>query len=136
MKVQLARRIHFSSGHRYFNKNWNEKKNKEIFGLCYSEHGHGHNYTLEVYLTGPINPETGMVINLQEVDHILKQVIAPLDHQHLNHDLEEFKEKVPTTENLAQYCFKKVREKLNSVQIDKVRLFEGEDLWVDYGYLS
>ena len=137
MKIQLARRIHFSSGHRYFNKNWSEEKNKEVFGLCYSEHGHGHNYILEVYITGPLNHETGMIMNLKEVDHILQQVSSSLDHKHLNNDLEEFKDKVPTTENIARYCFEKISEKLGPppLQLNKVRLFESEDLWVDYGHL-
>ena len=138
MKTQLTRRIHFNSGHRYFNKSWSEEKNKQVFGLCYSEHGHGHNYILEVYITGPVNSETGMIINLKDLDHILKQVVSPLDHHYLNNDLEEFKQNVPTTENLAKYCFERVSEKLDSplLQLHKVRLFESDDLWVDYGDLS
>ena len=135
MKAQLIRRVHFSSGHRYFNKNWSEEKNKEVFGLCYSSHGHGHNYILETYLSGSVQPETGMIMNLRDVDYFLKEVISPLDHKFLNEEVREFREKVPTTENIAQYCFDKLSEKLTSVHLDKVRLFETEDLWVDYGYL-
>ena len=136
MRAQLARRIYFNSGHRYFNKNWDEKKNKEVFGLCYSKHGHGHNYILEAYITGPIDSETGMILPLEKVDNILKQTIAPLDHRYLNEDVEAFRDTVPTTENLAKYCFEKIKVQLPPPsQLDKVRLFESDHLWVDYGKL-
>ena len=138
MTAQLARRIHFNSGHRYFNKNWDEEKNKKIFGLSYSKHGHGHNYILEAYIKGPVDVETGMVMNLQSLDHILKQVTSPLDHQYLNEDVDEFKKLVPTTENIAKYCFEKISELIPPppLKLNKVRLYETEDLWVDYGTLN
>ncbi len=137
--ARLARRTHFSCGHRYYSPQMSEEENRKTFGLCYSEHGHGHNYVLEAYLLGPIDPVTGMVINLMQVDEILKKVTSELDHRHLNFDVPAFAEQVPTTENIARYCYGRVLEELNQlqspVQLSSVRLYENEDLWVDYGQL-
>jgi 6-pyruvoyltetrahydropterin/6-carboxytetrahydropterin synthase len=132
--ARLARRVRFSCGHRYHNPNWTEEKNKQVFGSCYSEHGHGHNYILEGFFLGPIDPESGMVMNLAEVDQIMKITVLPLDHHHLNFDVAEFKSQVPTTENIAKYCFEKLDGLVpEGVELYKVRLYEAEDLWVDYG---
>ncbi len=129
----LSRRITFSSAHRYFQKKFSEAENKKIFGKCYNEHGHGHNYVLEMTVGGSVDPLSGMVINLVEVDQILKTVTDPLDHHHLNFDVPEFSKIVPTTENIAKYCFEKIKDLLpREVNLEKVRLYEAEDLWVDY----
>lgn len=134
-RVRLARRAHFSCGHRYFAPSLSEKENREIFGSCYSEHGHGHNYIVEGYFEGPIDPITGMILNLSEIDAILKAVIEPLDHHHLNFDVPYFAERVPTTENLAQYIYQEMSARLQhpNVKLRGVRLYEYEDLWADYG---
>lgn len=134
-KARLARRVHFSSGHRYFSDKLSEEENKKIFGACYSPYGHGHNYILEAYFEGPIDPVTGMVINLGEVDRILKEITTPLDHHHLNYDIPYFKEIVPTCENIALYLYKEIEKKIEKqkIKLFKVRLFESEDLWADVG---
>ncbi len=134
-KARLARRVHFSSGHRYFSNQLTEEENKKTFGSCYSPYGHGHNYILEAFFEGPINPITGMVINLIEADQILKSVTDPLDHHHLNYDIPYFKEVVPTCENIAQYLYKEIEKKIvgREVKLFKVRLYESEDLWADVG---
>lgn len=133
MKTQIARRVHFSSGHRYYQPLWDENKNRAEFGSCYSEHGHGHNYMLDAYFEGEIDPQSGMTMNLMDIDKILKQVTDPLDHQHLNFDIEEFKTLVPTTENIAKYCFEKTKALTPAhIRLAKIRLYEGDDLWVDY----
>lgn len=137
MKARLARRVHFSSGHRYFNPEFSEEKNREIFGSCYSPYGHGHNYILEAYFEGPVDPQTGMVVNLRDVDQLLKEVTDPLDHHHLNFDIDEFKNKIPTTENIALYLYREIQAKMkdqDAISLYKVRLFEGDDLWVDVGF--
>ena len=131
--IYLTRCITFSSAHRYYQKKFTDAQNKKIFGRCFTEHGHGHNYVLEVALGGDINPETGMVINLVEVDQILKQVTDPMDHHHLNFDLPYFKEIVPTTENIAKYCYDEMLKLLpQGVKIVRARLYEAENLWADY----
>lgn len=134
LHVSLARKVFFSSAHRYFNKNLSESENKSIFGKCYSEHGHGHNYALVAYIRGPINNDTGMVMNLRDVDEILKSVTSKLDHKHLNYDVAEFKDIVPTTEVIAQFLYRQLAQKISSYQIhlEKVRLYETDNLWAEY----
>lgn len=133
--ITLSRRAHFSSGHRYFNPKWSNEKNKSIFGSSYSEHGHGHNYILEAQIKGPVSPETGMIINLSDLDHILNTVCDTLDHKFLNDSVDYFKHITPTTENIAKYCFDKINKQLDDfpkISLHKVRVFEGDDLWADY----
>jgi 6-pyruvoyltetrahydropterin/6-carboxytetrahydropterin synthase len=131
--ICLSRRIGFSSAHRYYQKKFSEEKNKQVFGRCYTEYGHGHNYILEVTLGGEVDKDTGMVINLVDVDRILKEVTDPLDHQHLNFDVPAFKETVPTTENIAKHCFFEVKKRLpTGVNLVRTRLFENDSLWADY----
>ena len=132
--VTLSRRIHFSSGHSYSHPEWTSEKNKEVFGSSFSLHGHGHNYTLEATVNGPIAPETGMVINLTDLDLILEEVSSLLDHKHLNKHNEHFSKTIPTTENIALYCFDNIAQRLqphSGVSLFKVRVFESEDLWAD-----
>ena len=131
--VTIARKVHFSSGHRYFNSRLSDEENKKIFGKHYSTHGHGHNFTLEGYFNGPINPESGLVINLIEIDQLLKKVSDPFDHHFINTDVPYFKDVVPTTENIATYLYKELKKELKNpgVQLLKVRLYEGDTFWVD-----
>lgn len=131
--VRLVRRVHFSCGHRYYQPQLSPDENRKLYGSLYSEHGWGHNFILEAHLEGPINPVTGMLANLRDIDVWLKQVTDPLDHHFLNEDVAVFRDLVPTAENIARYCY----DQLNSLvkppaQLFKVRLYEGEDLWVDY----
>ncbi len=129
----LSRRITFSSAHRYFQPQFSEEKNRQVFGRCYTEHGHGHNYILEITLSGEIDSSTGMVINLVDVDHILKTVTGPLDHHHLNFDVPAFKNLVPTTENIAKFCFEECQKLVpKPIKLVRARLYETETLWSDY----
>jgi 6-pyruvoyltetrahydropterin/6-carboxytetrahydropterin synthase len=119
--------------HRYENPAWDEQKNREIFGACFTPHGHGHTYKLEVCVSGPVAPETGMVINLKELDESIKAVVAKVSGKHLNFEVDEFKNKIPTTENLLLYLFGHMKEKLGSrVRLEKMRLYENENLWADH----
>jgi 6-pyruvoyltetrahydropterin/6-carboxytetrahydropterin synthase len=142
MIARLARRVHFSCAHRYFSDQLSEEQNRRIFGSCYSPFGHGHNYILEGFFEGPIDPVTGMICNLAEIDKWLKDVTDPLDHHHLNFDVPAFAKQVPTTENVARFLFEQLDELLKTqptphpprpYRLYKVRLYESEDLWVDYG---
>jgi 6-pyruvoyltetrahydropterin/6-carboxytetrahydropterin synthase len=133
-EVTICRKVSFSAGHRYFQPSLTAEQNREIYGNSYSEHGHGHNYVLEAYVEGPIDAETGMVINLKDLDSVLREVTSPLDHHHLNLDVPHFRRVVPTTENIAAYCFSEIEKRLESrFRLRKVRLYEGSDLWVDCG---
>lgn len=134
-RVTICRKISFSSGHRYFNPALTEAENREIFGSAYSSAGHGHNYVLEAHIEGEVDPLTGMVINLKEVDTVLKETTEPLDHQFLNSDIAHFSDVVPTTENLAAYCYSQLRARFerDGIYLKSIRLYEGDDLWVDCG---
>lgn len=136
--VILARKTEFSSGHLYHQPKFSEEKNKEVFGRCFTPHGHGHNYTLQAFFRGEIDGDSGMVVNLTDVDHVLKEVTDPLDHQHLNFDIPFFKTHVPTTENIARYCFDEIAKRIGAIRMKlvKVRLFEMDDLWVEYSGTS
>lgn len=107
MKMTLTRRVTFAAGHRLYNPAWSDEKNHEVFGLCANPHGHGHNYVLEVSVTGEIDPETGMVMNLKQVKAIIeREVVSKIDHQNLNQDVAFMQDIIPTTENLAQQIWK------------------------------
>ncbi len=131
--VTICRRISFSSGHRYFNPQFTEAENRRLYGSSYSPSGDGHNFVLEALLEGKVDPQTGMIINLKQVDSVLKEVTAPLDHHFLNTDVPDFAKVVPTAENIALYCLKELRRRFDSAdaRIVKVRLYEGPDFWVE-----
>jgi 6-pyruvoyltetrahydropterin/6-carboxytetrahydropterin synthase len=134
--VRIARTASFSSAHRYANAALSEKENRELFGSLYREKGFGHNFLLEAHFEGEIDPLTGMIVNLIEIDRWLKELITELDHRHLN-ELKVFEGLAPTPERIAQYCFRSLREMLvrdgfSGLRLAKVRVFEGESLWVDY----
>lgn len=138
MKTSLARKIQFRCAHLYNQPQMSEEENKNVFGPCFSPHGHGHTYTLEAYFTGPIDPITGMIINLTEVDSLLKETLQLVEDKHLNFEVEYFKSNIPTTENLAHFLVVHLKENINKklsphsqIHLERIRLYESEDLWVD-----
>ena len=126
----LTKRIEFSASHRYFKAEWDEERNRRVFGPCFQEHG--HNYLLEVTLGGQVDPVTGMIINLYDLKHIVTDVLTEFDHKHLNFDTPYFERLVPTTENLALVLWRKFRERPETRDIASIRLCEGENLWVEF----
>ena len=135
-KTQMSRRIQFSSAHLYQQPKWSEQKNQTEFGACFSEFGHGHNYILEAYFTGEINPQSGLLVNLIDIEPLLKNIVAEFDHKHLNFTHPHFKHLVPTTENMAAYLWQKIQAalpilKISSLELTKLKLFEDQDLWVE-----
>ncbi len=132
MKVYLTRRYLFSASHRLHNLALSEAANREIYGKCNHPHGHGHNYFLEVTLSGPIAPETGMLCDLGVLDSAVhREVLDRFDHQNLNL-LKDFSMQVPTTENLAM----RVREILSQLplpaQLESVRIEETANNSIEY----
>ncbi len=125
----LTKRIEFSASHRYFKAEWDEARNKEVFGPCSQEHG--HNYLLEVTLGGRVDPVTGMIINLYDLKEIVTDVLEEFDHKHLNFDMPYFERLVPTAENLALVLWRKFRERPETRDIESIRLCEGENLWAE-----
>jgi 6-pyruvoyltetrahydropterin/6-carboxytetrahydropterin synthase len=133
--VYLTRRAEFSASHFYHNPKFSPEENQRIFGKCNNPHGHGHNYVVEVTVAGEVDERTGFVIDLKWLkDLVNREVIDPLDHRHLNKEIPEFREQIPTTENLAISIWKRLDGKLNGAKLHRVRLYETDDLFVDvYG---
>jgi len=135
-KKLITKKAEFSASHRYWNPDWDDVKNKEIFGKNTSPLGHGHNFHLEVTVEGEINQDTGMVINLFDLKAILSVVLEKYDHKYLNEDIELFKEVIPTPENIAKQLWNDIETELENRKTEcrlyKVRLFETPDLYVDY----
>ncbi len=138
MNAYLTRAAHFSASHRYHRPEWSEAENRKHFGACALPEGHGHNYRCEVSVFGEIDPETGMVIDLGLLDHILdSEIVSRFHHRHINASVPEFGPGglVPTTENLSAFILEKVRGRLPAgVRVHRVRVLEDRDLWADvYG---
>lgn len=122
----MTRRLTFSAGHILAKPEWDEARNREVFGACSGDHG--HNYELEVTVSGPVDVGTGMVINLKEVDRIVKDlVIHDVDHRHLNREVPWLQGCVPTAENVALAIWRRLEGSLQSVRLEKVRLKETEN---------
>ncbi len=130
--VRLTKRLEFSASHRYHNPAWTDERNKAVFGKCNNPHGHGHNYLLEVTVAGAVDPAIGMVVNLYDLKMVLERVLVEFDHKNLQEDTPYFTGRIPTTENLAVVLWDRIAEKLQGAQLVALRLFEEEDLSVDY----
>src|SRR5499427_9006076 len=97
LHIELGRRYRFSASHRLHSAHLGEAENERIYGKCNNPYGHGHNYIVEVTVTGPVDPATGMITNLEDLDgYVGREVIEPFDHMYLNQDVEAFRDRVPT----------------------------------------
>jgi 6-pyruvoyltetrahydropterin/6-carboxytetrahydropterin synthase len=124
MKVHLTRRYGFSASHRLHNDSLSAEENRATYGKCNNPHGHGHNYFIEITISGPVDPMTGMVCNLVDLDGWVREnVIERFDHQDLNHR-KEFAEKVPTTENLCVEIYELLHRGFKKAHLDRVRIEE------------
>lgn len=133
MKVSVCRKAHFNAAHRLHNANWSEDKNIAVFGKCNNPNFHGHNYELEVWLKGEIDPETGFLIDLNELKSIIfTEVEERFDHKNLNLDTTFFKELNPTAENICVVIWQLVRKKIKPELELKIRLYETARNVVEY----
>lgn len=133
MKISAFRRAHFNAAHRLHNPNWTKEKNVEMFGLCNNEYYHGHNYELEVKVTGEIDPDTGYLIDLKYLSDLIRdEVERRLDHKNLNIEVAEFKNLNPTAENIAVVIWNILRAKLAPHFALAVRLYETPRNFVEY----
>jgi len=132
-KVTISRTFEFSASHRYWRDDWNDERNEQVFGLCTSPYGHGHNYELHVTMTGHIDPDTGMIVNLTILKSRVKAILKQFDHKYLNLDTAYFTTKIPTTENIALILFELIEKDLSAdgFELVKVRLYERHDLYAD-----
>ena len=123
-RAHLTRRYLFSASHRLHSPQMGEEENRRVYGKCNNPHGHGHNYALEVTVAGPVDPATGMVANLVDLDAFIHgQVLERFDQQNLN-CLEDFRAAVPTTENLCAAIFGILERGFTAARVEKVRIEE------------
>ena len=130
-KATLTKRVEFCSSHRYHNSNWDDAKNREVFGPCNNKNTHGHNYMLEVTLCGPIDPVNGMIINLYDLKIYLWDVLKEFDHKNLNLDTPYFETRIPTTENLAVTLWERLEQHPHMPPLDRILLYEDHTLFAD-----
>ena len=122
----------FCAAHRYWNPKWDENENYRIFGDDIRLHG--HNYELEVTVTGPLNPETGFVVNLMELNTLVNgRIVDKLDHSQIEKDIAWFKGKQPSTENLTIYIWREISSGLpDDVKLYRIRLQETPTIFTEY----
>ncbi|MBS1669745.1 MAG: 6-carboxytetrahydropterin synthase [Bacteroidetes bacterium] len=132
-RVSVFRREHFNAAHRLFNPAWDEQTNDQVFGKCNNPNYHGHNYELEVKLTGEIDPATGYVMDLKKLSDIIEEnVLEKFDHKNLNLDVSYFVNLNPTAEHIAVVIYHILRKEID-VKLDlKIRLYETERNFVEY----
>jgi len=123
-KIELGRRYRFSASHRLHSAHLSKEENCRVFGKCNNPHGHGHNYVLEVTMSGDIDPATGMIANLADLDAFVEsQVLEEFDHKSLNEDVPAFREKVPTTENLCIEIYERLKS-FREAKLERIRVQE------------
>lgn len=132
-RVTVFRKEHFNAAHRLNNPNWSEEKNTRVYGKCNNFNYHGHNYDLIVQVTGPVDPETGYVIDMKVLSDIVKEYITDrFDHKNLNLDTEEFRDLNPSAENIAIVIYTLLRQQIDPTLDLKVRLYETERNFVEF----
>ena len=132
-RVSVYRKEHFNAAHRLHNPLWDEQKNDEVFGKCNNPNYHGHNYDLEIKVTGEPDPQTGYVYDLKLLSNLVKKnVLEKFDHKNLNLDTIEFLDLNPSAENIAIVIYKLLRAEIEDKYDLKIRLYETERNFVEY----
>ncbi len=131
----ITRKAEFSASHICRNGALTDEENRAVYGAAANPHGHGHNYVLEVTLSGAPDPVTGMVMDLKVLKEILnREVVQPFDHRFLNYEVEPFGRVIPTAENIAVEIWNRLEPRFagGKARLHSIRLYETPDLWVDY----
>jgi 6-pyruvoyltetrahydropterin/6-carboxytetrahydropterin synthase len=124
MKIHLTRRYAFAASHRLHSARMGEEENRRVYGKCNNPYGHGHNYIVEVAVSGPTDPATGMIANVADLDAFVgREVIEPFDHHYFNEDVAAFRDHVPTTENICIEIFNRLRH-FPAARLERVRVEE------------
>jgi len=124
--VRITRRATFAAAHILCRDDWSDQQNREVFGACTTDHG--HNYVIEVTVAGPLDPQTGMVVNLKDIDTVLRrEFIDAVDHHHLNRDVDFMRGVIPTAENIALAAFNRLQAHFSPARLVKVRVVETEN---------
>jgi len=132
MKIHLTRRYRFAAAHRLHSAQLGEEENKRVYGKCNNPYGHGHNYVVEVAVSGPVDPATGMIANLADLDGFVeREVLEAFDHRSLNDEVPAFRENVPTTENLCIEIYRRLRA-FPKARLERVRVEETNNNSFEY----
>ncbi len=127
----ITKKYHFCASHKYGNADWSEEKNLEVFGKDYNTHG--HNYILEVSVTGPIDQGSGWLVDLKKLGQIVKKyVVNVLDHSQIEEDIEWFKGKQPSSENILVWAWDEIDPRLERGTLHRLRLVETHSIYTDY----
>lgn len=132
LHLELGRRYHFAASHRLHSPQLSDEENCRVYGKCNNPYGHGHNYTVEVRYSGDIDPSTGMIANLADLDAFVHQrVIEPFDHRSLQEEVPAFRNAVPTTENLCIEIYQRLKSFPNA-KLEAVRVVETSNNSFEY----
>src|SRR5713101_7639666 len=132
LKIELGRRYRFSASHRLHSAHLNEEENFRVYGKCNNPHGHGHNYVVEISLSGDVDPATGMIANLADLDRFFeREILEAFDHRSLNEEVAAFRDKVPTTENLCLEIFRRMKS-FPLAKLERVRVEETSNNSFEY----
>ena len=127
----ITKKYRFCASHKYGNSNWSEEKNYKVFGKDYNTHG--HNYILEVSVTGPIDQGSGWLVDLKKLGQIVKKyVVNILDHSQIEEDIEWFKGKQPSSENILVWAWDEIAPRLERGTLHQLRLVETHSIYTDY----
>ncbi|GAC1514984.1 MAG: 6-carboxytetrahydropterin synthase [Gemmatimonadaceae bacterium] len=131
--VTVVRRMRFNAAHRVHNPAFSDEENRTVYGKCNNPNGHGHNYTLELFVTGPVDTRTGYVVDLSVLAAIAeREVISRLDHKNLNLDVPFLSGVIPTSENIIVACWQVLQPVIHPGRLTKLRLWETENNYVEY----
>ena len=131
-KLELGRRYKFAASHRLHSAQLSEEENCRVYGKCNNPHGHGHNYVVEVAVSGTVDPATGMIVNLADLDgYVEQEVIEVFDHKSLNEDVPAFRDVVPTTENVCKEIYQRLK-RFPKAKLERVRVEETSNNAFEY----
>ena len=132
--VKATRRVHFSAAHRLYRPDWSDEQNAQVFGDCSNPNWHGHNYEVDVTVEGPVDPETGFVMDLKRLKEVLEErVVGDLDHRNLNVEVPWLEGIIPTTENLVVAVWDRLAGTLpEGVRLARIVLHETPRNSVEY----
>ncbi len=129
----VTRRVHFNAAHRLHNPAFPDEWNSRTFGPCNNPNYHGHNYELEVTVEGEVDPATGYVLDIAVLKRLVdEKVVTALDHRNLNLDVPWFRDRVPSAEHIAAFCWEQLAPSLPAGRLRRIRLWETPRNYVDY----
>lgn len=131
--VYVTRKLHFNAAHKLYNPNWSEEKNTEVFGKCANSNWHGHNFDLFVTVKGFPDPDTGFVVDLKDLKHLVEEkIINKLDHKNINLDVDFMAGKMASIENLAVAIWDELFPHISSGELHSIKIYETPRQYVEY----